>query len=133
MRQLKTTDLFAGLRVIKAVGVKEEMKQFAMSLANGQVKADGKVIKKREPVSEQAQRELGTELLLGILANCGTEAAETAFFEFVAGPLEIPVPELRDMELLKFAEKIRELVGFIDVEAWKSFFTSLGELLKKMR
>ena len=131
MRQLKTTDLFAGLRMVKAVGIKEEMKQFAKALADGQIKADGKVVKKGA-VSEKVQKELGVELMLGILANCGTEAAEKAFFEFVSGPLEVPVQELRDMELLVFAERIKELIGFIDVEGWKSFFTSLGELLKRM-
>ena len=120
MRQLKSTDLFAGLRVVKAIGVKEEMKEFAQSLANG-------------AVSAKTQREMGVELMLGILANCGNKEAETAFFEFLSAPMEIPVETLREMDLMEFAEKIKELVEYIDMEAWKAFFTSLGDLLKKMR
>lgn len=120
MRQLKSTDLFAGLRVVKAIGVKEEMKEFAQALANGSVSA-------------KTQQEMGVELMLGILANCGDKAAEMAFFEFLSAPTEIPVEDLRDMDLLEFAEKIRDLVEFIDLEAWKAFFTSLADLMKKMQ
>ena len=35
MRQLKSTDLFAALRVVKEIGVKDEMKQFAQAVAEG--------------------------------------------------------------------------------------------------
>ena len=118
MRQLKSTDLFAGLRVVKAIGVKEEMKEFAQALANGAVTA-------------KTQREMGVELMLGILANCGDKAAETAFYEFLSAPMEIPVKELQEMDLIKFAEAIKDLVEYIDVEAWKAFFTSLAYLMKK--
>lgn len=120
MRQLKSTDLFAGLRVVKAIGVKEEMKEFARALADGVVTA-------------KTQREMGVELMLGILANCGNKDAETAFFEFLSAPMEVPVDVLRDMDLMEFAEKIKEFVGYIDMEAWKAFFTSLADLIKKMK
>lgn len=118
MRQLKSTDLFAALRVVKAVGVKEEMKQFAASLADGKITA-------------KTQREIGVELMLGLLANCGTEEAEMAFFKFLSGPIEIPVAQLRDMDLDEFAEKIKEFISSIDMEHWKAFFASLADLMKK--
>lgn len=120
MRQLKSTDLFAALRVVKAIGVKDQMKEFAQSMAAG-------------TVSAKTQREMGVELMLGILANCGDKAAETAFYEFLSAPMEIPVEELRDMDLLAFAEKIKEFIAFIDVEAWRAFFTSLGDLMKRLQ
>lgn len=118
MRTLKSTDLFAGLRVVKAIGVKEEMKEFAQALADGAVTA-------------KTQREMGVELMLGILANCGDKAAEKAFYEFLSAPMEISVEELQEMDLIKFAEAIKELVEYIDMEAWKAFFTSLADLMKK--
>lgn len=118
MRQLKSTDLFAALRVVKAVGVKEEMKEFAQHLADGKISA-------------KTQREIGVELMLGLLANCGTEEAETAFFKFLSGPLEITVADLRDMDLDVFADKIKEFVASVDVEHWKAFFSSLADLMKK--
>lgn len=120
MRQFKSTDLFKALRVVKAVGVKEEMKEFAQRLADGKI-------------SVKTQRELGVEVMLGILSNCGNESAETAFFEFLSAPMEIPVAELRDMDLLEFMEKIKEFIEFIDMEAWKAFFSSLADLIRKMK
>lgn len=118
MRQLKSTDLFAALRVVKAVGVKDEMKQFAAALSEGRVNA-------------KTQREMGVELMLGLLANCGTEEAEMAFFSFLSGPIEVPVAELRDMDLDVFADKIKSFVASIDLEHWKAFFSSLADLMKK--
>lgn len=118
MRALKSTDLFAALRVVKEIGVKEEMKQFAAAIADGRM-------------SEKTQREIGAEMIFGLLANCGTESAEKAFFSFLSGPLEISVPELRDMDLEEFADKIKEFITSVDLEHWRSFFASLAELIKK--
>lgn len=118
MRNLKSTDLFAALRIVKAVGVKEEMKQFAKALTDGRVTA-------------KTQQEIGTEFLIGLLSNCGTEEAEKAFFAFLSAPMEVPVTELRDMDLDVFMDKIKEFVASIDVEHWKSFFSSLADLMKK--
>lgn len=118
MRQLKSTDLFAALRVVKEIGVKDELKRFAAEVSAGRLNA-------------KTQREIGAELIFGILANCGTESAEKAFFAFLSGPTEIPIAELRDMDLDKFAELVKDLVGSIDLESWKAFFGSLADLLKK--
>ena len=118
MRALKSRDLFAALRVVKAVGVKEELKQFAVAIADGRVSAE-------------TQQEIGVEFMIGLLANCGTEAAEKAFFEFLSGPLEIPSAELSDMDLDVFRDTIFEFVKSMDLESWKSFFHSLAELMKK--
>lgn len=118
MRALKSTDLFAALRVVKEIGVKDELKQFATALSDGRVSA-------------KTQREIGAELIFGLLANCGTEGAEKAFFAFLSGPLEIPVQELREMDLDVFADKVKEFVASVDVEHWKAFFGSLADLMKK--
>ena len=120
MRQLKSTDLFMALRITKEIGVKQELKDFAAALASGKINA-------------KTQREMGAELIFGLLGNCGTEAAETAFFDFLAGPLEISQAELRDMDLLDFMQKIRDFVEFIDVEAWRGFFQSLAGLMKSQK
>lgn len=118
MRQLKSTDLFAALRVVKEIGVKEEMKQFAQAVAEGRMSA-------------KTQREMGAELIFGLLANCGSEGAEKAFFSFLSGPLEKPVDELRDMDLDVFADTIKEFIASVDLERWRGFFSSLADLIKK--
>ena len=118
MRALKSTDLFAALRVVKEIGVKDEMKQFAQAINQGRM-------------SEKTQRELGLELIFGLLANCGTEAAEKAFFAFLSGPMEMTVQELREMDLDVFADKVKEFIASVDIEHWRSFFSSLADLMKK--
>lgn len=118
MRALKSTDLFAALRVVKEIGIKDEMKQFAQAINAGRM-------------NEKTQRELGLELIFGLLANCGTEASEKAFFAFLSGPMEYSVEELRDMDLDVFADNVKEFVASVDLEHWKAFFSSLADLIKK--
>lgn len=117
MRKLKAEDLFAALRVVKAIGVKDEIVALATAM--------------REKNDRKTQEEMGTELILGLLANCGDKAAENAFYTFLAGPTETSEEELRNMDLLEFAELIKELVKTTDIEAWKGFFGSLAGVLKK--
>ena len=116
MRKLKSTDLFAALRVVKTIGIKEEVVALATTL---NAKKGGKT-----------QEEVGTELILGLLANCGDKAAESAFYEFLSAPTEISVEELREMDLMDFANLIKEFVVGMDLEAWKGFFHSLAAALK---
>lgn len=120
MRDLKSTDLFAALRVVREVGVKDELKSFAQRISG-------------KEIGEEKQREIGTEFLFGLLGNAGSEKAEKAIYEFLAGPLEISVQDLREMGPIEFGQKIIEFVDSVDIEAWKAFFTQLAETIKKMR
>lgn len=120
MRNLKSTDLFAALRVVREIGIKDEVNRFA-KIAQG------------SEASEELQRELGLELILGILANCGTESAEKAMYDFLSGPLEISVPELKDMDLEEFADTIRDFITSIDLEHWRGFFESLAALTMRQK
>lgn len=118
MRKLKSTDLFAALRVVKAIGVKDEIVALADSLKNR--------------TDKKTQEEIGTALVLGVLSNCGTKEAEDAFYAFFAPPTEKTEDELRDMDLLDFAELVKGFVITTDLEAWKRFFKSLAGVLKNL-
>ena len=118
MRTLKSKDLFAALRVVREVGIKDEMRRMAELVNSGKI-------------GTKEQTEVGLELLMNILANCGTESAEKAFFAFLSSPMEIAPEELREMELEEFAEKMKELIQTVDVDHWRGFFHSLAELIKK--
>lgn len=115
MRKLKTADLFAAFRVIKAIGAKEEMRKFAEDTL--------KVGK--------TQAEVGLELILELIANCGNANAEKAIYEFLSAPLETSADELKEMDLIDFGNLIKEYIKFVDSEEWRAFFTSLGELMTK--
>ena len=120
MRGLKSTDLFAALRVVKEIGIKDEMKRMADALQGAKI-------------NEQMQTEVGMELIMSVVANCGTPSAEKAFFEFFSGVSEIPVTELREMNLDVFADKVKEFVLSVDLEHWKAFFTQLAGLIRKQK
>lgn len=120
MRELLTSDLFAALRLVKELGIRDEMKKMAAAIQGGKV-------------TKATQTEVGMELIMEVLANCGSPSAERAFYDFISGPTEKPAEELKAMPLTDFAELLRELVESIDVEHWRGFFTSLAGLLKKQK
>lgn len=122
MRTLKSKDLFAALRVVKEIDVKEEVLRISSALKDGSIDA-------ADP--DELKKEVGLELLLGILGNCGTEKGEKAVFDFLAGPLEKPAPDLRETDLLELMEMIKKMIEMNDGEKWKAFFTSLSTLIRK--
>lgn len=120
MRGLKSTDLFAALRVVKEIGIKDEMKRMAEALQGAKI-------------NKKTQTEVGMELIMSVVANCGTPSAEKAFFEFFSGVSEIPINELMEMDLDKFADTVKEFVLSVDLEHWKAFFTQLAGLIRKQK
>ena len=117
MRKLITHDAFMAFRVIKEVGVEEKL----IALANNI----------RGSKEKKTQEEIGLEFIMGILAGAGTEKAEKAVYACLAGPLEIPEDDLRNMDLMAFLEKVKEFIAFIGIEEWRDFFRSLGKILGK--
>lgn len=122
MRTLKSKDLFAALRVVKEIDVKEEVLRISSALMDGSIDSVD---------TDELKKEVGLELMLGILGNCGTEKAEKAVFDFLAGPLEKPAPDLRETDLLELMEMIKKMIEMNDGEKWKAFFTSLSALIRK--
>lgn len=115
MRKLVSHDAFLACRIIREIGVKDELVAMAYAIKNR-----GK--------SEKSQEEIGIELIMGVLANASTEKAEQAVYAFLEGPLEIPAEEIKQMELLKLLTTIKEYIGFIDLEEWRDFFHFVGKI-----
>lgn len=109
MRKLITHDAFMAFRVLHEVGIKDELVSMANAIRN-------------RGETEKSQEEIGLELIMGVLANAGTERAERAVYAFLEGPLEIPGVELEQMDLLEFMGLIRDFVGSMDLEEWRDFF-----------
>ena len=116
MRNLNGHDVFMALRVLKKVGVKDELLNLAQWMRDGR---------------EESQEKVGARLVFSVLANAGDEEAEKAFFDLLAGPLEKPAKNLAEMDLLDLADEIDSFVKSVDKERWKSFFRSLLGALKK--
>lgn len=116
MRNLNGHDVFMALRVLKKIGVKDELMELAQNMREGKV---------------ESQEKVGARLIFGILANAGDEEAERAFFEFLAGPLEAPGKELAQMDLLDLGDLIDKYISEMDRERWSDFFRSLFALMKR--
>ena len=117
MRRLITHDAFMAFRVVKEIGVEDKL----IALANNI----------RDTKEKKSQEEIGLEFIMGLLANAGSEKAEKAVYACLAGPMEIPEDELRNMDLILFMDKIKEFIAFIDTEEWRGFFHSLWKILAK--
>lgn len=117
MRKLNGHDVFMALRVLKKIEIKEELVELAKAI--------------NDKANNLNQTTLGAKLILSVLANCGDEAAEKAFFEFLAGPLESTGDELASTELTKLFNMTGELIQAMDLEEWKAFFTSVVKMLRK--
>lgn len=115
MRNLNGHDVFAALKVLQKIGVKDELVDLATYMNAGKV---------------NNQEKVGAKLIFGVLANAGSEEAEKAFFQFLSGPLETPPNDLAEKDLLDLCDLIDEYVKTVDKERWSSFFRSLLALLK---
>ena len=115
MRELKTCDLFGAMRVVKAAGVKDEIKRIALEI---------------NEKKEVNQREVGAELILSVIEGLSEKKAESLMYEFLAGPLEMDAEQIGEMKITELIEKIKELGKMESPEGWASFFKSLGDLIK---
>lgn len=122
MRNLNGHDVFMALRVLKRVGVKDELIELATYMNRV---ADGKAA-----VTAEKQEKVGARLIFGLLSNAGDEAAEKAVFEFLAGPLETTAEELAQRDLLDLCEDVDKYIKSMDQERWSGFFRSLSASLK---
>ena len=122
MRNLNGHDVFMALKVLQKIGVKDELVALANHI-NEQYNGSG------QNTAKNAQ-EVGARLIFGVLANCGDEAAEKAFFAFLAGPLETTPEELQERDVLETCEEVTRYIETIDRERWRAFFTSLSAAIK---
>lgn len=122
MRHLKTTDVFAALRIVTAAGISEEVKTIAKKME------ENEKAKKKTDVTD-----IGIDLLLGVLERVVQGPSEKAFYKFISGPLEMSEKEIADMEALDLFDKLAELGEVIDKERWKNFFVRLAGFLQNVK
>lgn len=113
MRNLQAHDIFAAARVIKAIGVKDELKE---------------ICQKSNNISDVWGR--GYDFIYTIFEKAVEERAEDLIFEFLAGVMEKPVEEIKNGDALELLEMLTEKES---VECWKAFFTKLASLITTIR
>ena len=101
MRNLITSDLFKGARLIRKMGINEEMKKFSESL---------------DP--KQSQESVGIDLMILIFEKATEIESEELIYEFLSGPFEMPVEDIANMDLF---EMVDTLFKIADLEKWQGF------------
>lgn len=115
MRKLQTHDVFMALKVINAAQIKDEVKRIALLVQS----------KKKLDVQD-----VGLEFILGCMEKMSGTKAEKAFYDLLAGPLELEASEIETMDPLELIEKIKDLKEVIDMDGLKAFFKSVSALMK---
>jgi len=115
MRLLNADDLFSFSAMIRETGVKDEFQ---------------KLSEKTQGKKNVNVKEVGTELILNVISNCGTKEAKTAIFDFLSGPIEKSTEEIRTMDLRTFTETIEEMIT-MNSEDLKYFFKKALDLIQR--
>lgn len=101
MRKLNTSDVFSLARLIKEIGIKEDIKKLSTS------------------VNENTDvKEAGFDLIFTVIEKFAEKNSEPALYNFLSGPLEIDPEEVGKVELFTLVENILEIA---DIEKWKAF------------
>ena len=101
MRKLNTSDVFAFTRLVKEIGLKEEIKNITTKVAE-----------------ETDVKALGLYIIFTLIEKFSEVNSENALYEFLSRPLEISKEEVGTMDLFDLVEKIMQIA---DVEKWKTF------------
>lgn len=112
MRSLQTKDIFAFVRLIDEVGIKEELKSLILS---------------KDSLKDITQESFGYDMIFTLISGASKKKAEEALYEFFGGLFEIDKDKVGELEPTDFFQKVIEVA---DVEKWKSFFESVAKLMK---
>lgn len=122
MRKINTADTFAAMRVIKAAGVKDEIKKIALEIEDKR--------KKKIKITSEMQKQMGAELFFSIIDGLAEKKAELLMYDLLAGPLEMDPKDISELSIQDLFEKIAELSKMMAPEGWANFFKSLVALIK---
>lgn len=112
MRNLQTQDIFAFVRLIDEVGIKDELKKLILS---------------KDSIADITTESFGYDLIFTLIEGASKKKAEEALYEFFSNIIEKSKEELRTMDAVDFIETI---IKVADPEKWKSFFSSVAKLMK---
>lgn len=112
MRLFNTSDVFAMARVVRASGIRAELRDLVS----------------RAVESDTPAQEIGIEGFLTILEALAEKKAEVAIYEVLAGPMELTANEVAGMPLTQLAENFKQMAEENDL---KRFFDYVSGILGK--
>ena len=111
MRKLNTSDVFAFARIVKASGMREELK---------------KILKDVAASEEKDLEDVGMDTILAILEALSEKQSEAAIYKLLAGPFETTAEEVETMELPELAENLRTLSEENDLKAFFNYVSGIA-------
>jgi hypothetical protein len=114
MRNLRTSDIFAAVRLATTIGIREEIKEVAKQA--------------EENKGNKVQFDYGFDLIFGLLEKATKETAEEEFYKFLANIFECTWEEVRDMDPVELLDGLEKVAN---IEKWKDFFERVARLMKK--
>lgn len=118
MRKICTEDIFGAVRIIKAVGLRDKIKEVALKISKG------------EKITV-TQEDAGAEFIFTMIDGFSETSNEKLLYKWLAGPLEMEEEEIGKMDFLTLVEEIKKMIAYQDKGAWQGFFTSLSLMIQK--
>lgn len=112
MRLFTTADVFAVARVIRASGIREELR----------------AIISKSVESDAPTQEIGIDGMLTVLEVFAEKKAEAAIYEVLAGPMEMTAKEVADMPLADLFDALKKMAEMND---FKRFFGYVSGVVGK--
>lgn len=113
MRKLQAKDLFSAGRVLREIGLKEEIEKINNKMKNGE-KTDTEAV--------------GIELIASVLEKAVDKKCEKTVFEFLASLFEVSAEEVEKMDPV---EMLKSVLDVANIEQWKDFFCTVRDLFLK--
>lgn len=110
MRSLQTKDLFSFCRVVKEIGIKEELKSICMKSNN-----------------MNDVYEAGFELMFSVLEKATSGKSEKALITFFADIFEEDYEAVATSDPVEFLDKLMQVA---EPEKWKAFFSRVASLMQ---
>lgn len=114
MRNLETSDIFAAVRLLNKIGVREEIREVAKQA--------------EENKSNKIRFDMGFDLMFGIIEKAASENAENEIYKFIADIFECEWEDVRKMNPIELFKNLGKVANF---EEWKNFFDYVKRLMKR--
>lgn len=110
MKKIATADIFAAMRVVKATGMKDELKPILKKVASG----------------ESSVEDIGIEAILAVMEAASGTASERAIYQFLSGPFEMDTEAVAMLDLEDLMSNLEALARENDL---RGFFRRLSGLM----
>lgn len=109
MRRIQTTDIFGAARIIRASGVREDLRTLIQNVAESGLSVES----------------VGIDGFLLILEAAAEKKTEHAIYEVLSGPFEVEPGQIAVMELDELLERLNQLYRENDLQRFFGFVSRI--------